>query len=110
MDYKSFISFFLTFVSYFFEAQIIINEIYISCPLGNIMEMEKPLKILHGSLNNRVMVELRGGRSYHGTLDGYDVPHMNLVLKNAEEMANGEATKKHATIIVRGDNIIYVSP
>ena len=72
--------------------------------------MEKPLKILHASLNNRVMVELRGGRGYHGTLDGYDVPHMNLVLKNAEEMNKGESTGKHNTIIVRGDNIIYVSP
>jgi small nuclear ribonucleoprotein len=72
--------------------------------------MEKPLKILHASLNNRVMVELRGGRGYHGTLDGYDVPHMNLVLKNAEEMDKGESTGKHNTIIVRGDNIIYVSP
>jgi len=72
--------------------------------------MEKPLKLLHGSLNNRVMVELRSGRSYHGVLDGYDVPHMNLVLKNTDEMENGEAVKKHNTIIVRGDNIIYVSP
>ena len=72
--------------------------------------MEKPLKILHASLNNRVMVELRGGQGYHGTLDGYDVPHMNLVLKNAEEMDKGEPTGKHNTIIVRGDNIIYVSP
>ena len=72
--------------------------------------MEKPLKILHASLNNRVMVELRGGRGYHGTLDGYDVPHMNLVLKNAEEMEKGESTGKHNTVIVRGDNIIYVSP
>jgi len=72
--------------------------------------MEKPLKILHGSLNNRVMVELRSGRSYHGILDGYDVPHMNLVLKNTDEMSNGESVQKHNTIIVRGDNIIYVSP
>jgi small nuclear ribonucleoprotein len=72
--------------------------------------MEKPLKILHASLNNRVMVELRSGRGYHGTLDGYDVPHMNLVLKNAEEIINGEAANKHNTVIVRGDNIIYVSP
>ena len=72
--------------------------------------MEKPLKILHGSLNNRVLVELRGGRSYHGMLDGYDVPHMNLVLKNAEEMNQGESKQKHNMIIVRGDNIIYVSP
>ena len=72
--------------------------------------MEKPLKILHGSLNNRVMVELRGGRGYHGTLDGYDVPHMNLVLKNADEISNSETIAKHNMVIVRGDNIIYVSP
>ena len=75
-----------------------------------VIRMEKPLKILHASLNNRVMVELRGGRGYHGTLDGYDVPHMNLVLKNAEEIINGEPAAKHNTIILRGDNIIYVSP
>lgn len=75
-----------------------------------VIKMEKPLKILHASLNNRVMVELRGGRGYHGTLDGYDVPHMNLVLKNAEEMVNGQPAAKHSTVIVRGDNIIYVSP
>jgi small nuclear ribonucleoprotein len=72
--------------------------------------MEKPLKILHASLNNRVMVELRGGRGYHGKLDGYDVPHMNLVLKNADEIVNGQTVVKHNTIIVRGDNIIYISP
>lgn len=72
--------------------------------------MEKPLKILHASLNSRVMVELRGGRGYHGTLDGYDVPHMNLVLKNANEIVKGESINKHNTIVVRGDNIIYVSP
>jgi small nuclear ribonucleoprotein len=72
--------------------------------------MDKPLAILHASLNNRVMVELRGGRGYHGTLDGYDVPHMNLVLKNADEIINGESAMKHNMVIVRGDNIIYVSP
>lgn len=72
--------------------------------------MEKPLKILHASLNNRVMVELRGGRGYHGVLDGYDVPHMNLVLKNADEIINTESVTKHNTVILRGDNIIYISP
>jgi small nuclear ribonucleoprotein len=72
--------------------------------------MDKPLKILHESLNNRVIVELRSGRAYHGVLDGYDVPHMNLVLKNADEMKGSESVEKHSTVIVRGDNIIYVSP
>ncbi len=72
--------------------------------------MDKPLKILHESLNNRVIVELRSGRAFHGVLDGYDVPHMNLVLKNADEMKGSESVEKHNTVIVRGDNIIYVSP
>ena len=71
--------------------------------------MEKPLKLLHASLSKRVMVELRSGRGYHGTLDGYDVPHMNLVLKNADELIK-TVKKKHDKIIVRGDNIIYISP
>ncbi|MFO7677210.1 MAG: LSm family protein [Thermoplasmatota archaeon] len=72
--------------------------------------MEKPLKLLHASLNNRVLVELRNGVEYNGILDGYDVPHMNLVLKNADETIQTEQAKKHDRIIVRGDNIIYISP
>ncbi|OYT56802.1 hypothetical protein B6U70_03205 [Euryarchaeota archaeon ex4484_162] len=40
---------------------------------------------------------------------------MNLVIKNAEEIVRNPETKeekviKHETVIVRGDNIIYVSP
>jgi len=72
--------------------------------------MEKPLKLLHASLNSRVMVELRNGVEYNGILDGYDVPHMNLVLKNADETVNTEHKSKHEKVIVRGDNIIYISP
>jgi small nuclear ribonucleoprotein (snRNP)-like protein len=72
--------------------------------------MEKPLKLLHSSLNSRVIVELRNGIEYHGTLDGYDVPHMNLILKNADETINKEKNEKLSRVIVRGDNIIYISP
>ena len=72
--------------------------------------MEKPLKLLHGSLNSRVIVELRNGYEYRGVLDGYDVPHMNLVLKQADETLNNEQKAKHETVILRGDNIIYISP
>ena len=72
--------------------------------------MEKPLKLLHASLNNRVIVELRGGVEYQGILDGYDVPHMNLVLKNADEVVRTEKKNENKKFIVRGDNIIYISP
>jgi small nuclear ribonucleoprotein len=71
---------------------------------------KRPLDVLHSALNTRVVVALRGGREYRGTLDGYDHPHMNLVLKNAEEVQAGAATKKWQNVIVRGDSIVYVSP
>ena len=69
----------------------------------------KPLSLLNQSINSNVMVELKGGRGYRGVLDGFD-PHMNLVLKNAEELLNNESQRKVDLAIVRGDNVIYVSP
>jgi len=71
--------------------------------------MKKPLSVLNQSINNHVIVELKGKREYRGVLDGYD-PHMNLVLKNAEELVAGESVCKHNITIVRGDNVIYISP
>jgi small nuclear ribonucleoprotein len=99
---------FLIFPETDIRDQTIIKSISISSPLGN--TMEKPLKLLHASLSSRVMVELRNGVEYVGVLDGYDVPHMNLVLKGADETINSEQKKKHEKVIVRGDNIIYISP
>ncbi|MBQ7702500.1 MAG: small nuclear ribonucleoprotein [Candidatus Methanomethylophilaceae archaeon] len=71
--------------------------------------MIKPLSVLQASANKNVIVELKGKREYRGVLDGYD-PHMNLVLKNAEEIVEGNTVRKLSTVIVRGDNVIYISP
>lgn len=71
---------------------------------------KRPLDVLHGALNQRVVVELRGGREYRGTLDGYDHPHMNLVVKDAEEFLDGARVGKAQNVIVRGDSIIYIAP
>jgi small nuclear ribonucleoprotein len=60
-------------------------------------------------MNSRVIVELRSKREYRGTLDGYD-PHMNLVLRNVEELEEGKLLRKLNIAIVRGDNVIYISP
>jgi small nuclear ribonucleoprotein len=69
----------------------------------------KPLQVLNQYINKQVMVELKANRGYRGTLDGYD-PHMNLVLKNVEELMNREVKRKLEMAIVRGDNVIYISP
>ncbi len=71
--------------------------------------MTKPLSFLNQTLKKPVMVELKGGRSYRGTLEGFD-PHMNLVLRNAEEFQDRESVRKVDLTVVRGDNVIYISP
>jgi len=70
--------------------------------------MMKPLQVLQNALGKTVAVELRGQTEFRGTLDGFD-PHMNLVLKQAKEFAEGKAVAEHATTIVRGDNVILIS-
>ncbi len=46
--------------------------------------MMMPLSVLNQAIGKNVMVKLKGRRKYRGVLDGYD-PHMNVVLRNAEE-------------------------
>ncbi|MDD2777829.1 MAG: LSm family protein [Methanocellales archaeon] len=70
---------------------------------------DRPLDILNKSLNAPIIIRLRGGREFRGELQGYDV-HMNLVLGKAEELKDGEVTRKIGTIVVRGDNVVYISP
>ena len=72
------------------------------------MDGLKPLTVLNQAMNSPVIVELRGGKEYHGILDGYD-PHMNVVLRNVEYI-HGDSTERFNKIILRGDNVIYISP
>jgi len=71
--------------------------------------MIKPLSLLNQRINSNVMVELKGGRGYRGILEGFD-PHMNLVLRAAEETQDNQSQRKMDLAIVRGDNVIYISP
>jgi len=71
--------------------------------------MQKPIAMLNQSISKPIIVELKGNKSFRGILEGYD-PHMNLVLKAAEEYLNNEVIRKHELTIVRGDNVIYISP
>jgi small nuclear ribonucleoprotein len=66
-------------------------------------------KIFEESLSKIVLVQLKGGRSVRGKLYSFD-QHMNLVLEEAEDITNEGNAKKLGTIVVRGDNVILVSP
>lgn len=73
------------------------------------MADNRPLTVLNRNLGKNVIVELRYGKEYRGTLDGYD-PHLNLVMKDVKEFKDGEKTREMEKAMVRGDNVIYVSP
>jgi len=72
---------------------------------------QKPLELLSKSLDQRVEIKLKGNRELSGKLVGFD-NHMNLTLENSEEIVNSDEStlKKLGTIIVRGDNVIIISP
>ncbi len=70
---------------------------------------QRPLDVLNESLKSAVIIRFKGGREFRGELQSYDM-HMNVVLDNAEELKDGEVLRKLGTVVVRGDNIVYISP
>ncbi len=70
---------------------------------------QRPLDVLHASLESPVLVGLKGGKEYRGTLKGYDM-HMNVVLQNADEIIDGKPARRLGLVIIRGDNVVFISP
>ncbi|AWS00605.1 LSM domain-containing protein [Metallosphaera hakonensis] len=66
-------------------------------------------KLLAESVGSLVLVKLKGNKEVRGLLKSYD-QHMNLVLSDSEEIQNDGGGKKMGTIVIRGDNVILISP
>jgi small nuclear ribonucleoprotein len=73
------------------------------------MTIERPFDFLNSAVNKTVLVRLKGDRELRGKLVAFDV-HMNIVLEEAEELENDKILKKIGAMLVRGDNIVFVSP
>jgi small nuclear ribonucleoprotein len=70
---------------------------------------EAAARILEESFGKVVLIRLRGGRSLRGKLRGFD-QHLNLVLEEAEDISREEDVQRIGEIIVRGDNVVIISP
>ena len=73
------------------------------------MSADMAIKVLETSLGKVVLIKLKGGKVIRGSLQGFD-QHMNLSLEKAEEIVADGKSASLGTLIVRGDNIIMISP
>ena len=69
---------------------------------------EKPLDIIHGTLDKEISIQLKDGREIVGILKGYDLD-FNLTIDKATIM--GEGSKKGlGKIVLRHNNVTSLKP
>ena len=73
------------------------------------MSVDMAVKVLDESINKTVLIKLKGSKTIRGNLLGFD-QHMNLLLDQSEEIPSEGDSKELGTIVVRGDNVIMISP
>ena len=69
-------------------------------------------RVLQEFLDREVLIKLKGGRMLSGVLESYD-GHLNILLRQAKEITTEDSetrTRELGTVLIRGDNVIVVSP
>ena len=67
------------------------------------------VKVLDESINKIVLITLKGNKTIRGNLLGF-AQHMNLLLDQSEEIPSEGDAKSLGSIVVRGDNVVMISP
>jgi small nuclear ribonucleoprotein len=73
------------------------------------MSVDMAVKVLDESINKIVLIKLKGNKTIRGNLLGFD-QHMNLLLDQTEEIPSEGDAKSLGSIVVRGDNVVMISP
>ncbi|HLI45879.1 MAG TPA: LSm family protein [Geobacterales bacterium] len=71
--------------------------------------MSSSQEFMQSVMKQPVLIKLKGGREIRGILKSFDA-HMNLILEESEEIGKDGNSKKLGTIIIRGDNVVMISP
>ena len=72
------------------------------------VQVKEPLDMIKISLDEIVIVKLRGGRKLVGNLKAFD-QHLSIVLTNVIETYE-EKTREFPVLFIRGDLVVLVSP
>ncbi|MBC8502329.1 MAG: LSm family protein [Nitrosopumilus sp.] len=73
------------------------------------MSVDMAVKVLDESINQIVLIKLKGSKTIRGNLLGFD-QHMNLLLDSSEEVPTEGEPINLGSIVVRGDNVVMISP
>lgn len=73
------------------------------------MSVDMAVRVLDESISQVVLIKLKGGKTIRGNLLGFD-QHMNLLLDSSEEIPAEGDSNGLGTIVVRGDNVVMISP
>ena len=77
---------------------------------------KRPIDYLKDSLNQVILIKVKRNRLFRGRLEGFD-EHLNLYLEDTSQIfeyqdENGSVREEHedlGSIVVRGDNVIFVN-
>ena len=69
--------------------------------------MKRPLDVLGSSVDKNILVKTKFGESITGVLKAFD-SHINIWLDEAR--VQGEKELNLGKVLIRGDNIVYISP
>ncbi|MEM3227862.1 MAG: LSm family protein [Candidatus Micrarchaeaceae archaeon] len=73
------------------------------------MQNERPFDLLNKMVGQKILVRLKNNVDIRGQMVSFDI-HMNIVIDNAEELDGSELKAKLGTILLRGGNILFISP
>ncbi|MFB6190057.1 MAG: LSm family protein [Candidatus Nanohaloarchaea archaeon] len=76
--------------------------------MGDNDDGKRPLDVLDRAKGSRVIAELKGGSTVTGKLKAFDL-HLNMWLEDASRK-DEEGKTDYGKLLVRGDNVIVVSP
>ena len=69
--------------------------------------MKRPLDVLGSSVDKNILVKTKFGESVTGVLKAFD-SHINIWMDEARVV--GEKELNLGKVLIRGDNIVYISP